>query len=282
MEARRETKRRVIAVILVSVITAILYLPIYIYLIKEWLYNPYYGHGFLVVLVSGFIFWLRRHHLEVVKIWSPGILLLASGLALCVFAFLSLMQSLAAFSFVIVLFGLVAAFFERRGLKLFSFPIVFLVFMVPLPFFNNISYWLQRVTTDSSAGIARLVGIQTVITGNQIAIPSATFVVGIPCSGMHSLISLLALSAILAFLINGSTWKRSILFLSAFPIAIITNILRVAAILLIASHWGAATALSFFHTFSSILLFIVAFVFLILIIRLLRCRFRTWRELAYE
>jgi len=137
------------------------------------------------------------------------------------------------------------------------------------------------MTTHSSAGIAHWLGVPTVIAGNQIELPTASFIIGVPCSGISSLVSLLALAAIMAFLLNGSFWRRGILFLAAFPIAILANTLRIASMLLIAYRWGAETAMNFFHGFSGALLFLLAIALLILIARLLRCRTRTWTELAH-
>jgi exosortase/archaeosortase family protein len=59
------------------------------------------------------------------------------------------------------------------------------------------------------------------------------------------------------------------------------NSLRVGAILVVADRWGSEIAIDFFHGFSGILLFLVAIALLFLVVRLLRCKFRTLKELAH-
>jgi exosortase/archaeosortase family protein len=103
-----------------------------------------------------------------------------------------------------------------------------------------------------------------------------------PCSGISSLISLSALAAIMAFLINGQFWKRTVLFLSAFPIAIMANSLRVGSMLIVATKLGSEVAIDFFHGLSGVLLFLVAVSLLLIVVRLLQCKFRKLRELAGE
>jgi exosortase len=154
--------------------------------------------------------------------------------------------------------------------------------MVPMPFLINISYYLQIITTHSSAAIANIFGIDTAITGNQIELANASFIIGTPCSGINSLISLTALGALLAFLVNGSFKKRMALFLLAIPIAIIANTIRIGSMLIVADTWGFESAINFFHDISGILLFLIAVALLLLLARILRCNFRTFKEIANE
>jgi exosortase len=144
-----------------------------------------------------------------------------------------------------------------------------------MPFLINISYYLQIITTHSSAAIANIFGIDTAITGNQIDLANASFVIGTPCSGINSLISLSALGALLAFLVNGSFQKKVVLFLSAIPIAIIANTVRIGSMLIIADTWGFESAATFFHGISGILVFLIAVGLLIFLARILGCNFRT-------
>ena len=97
------------------------------------------------------------------------------------------------------------------------------------------------------------------------------FNVGLPCSGMHSLISLLALAAVLAYVLTGSWPKKVTLFISTIPIAIVANSMRIVSLLLVANYYGieAADTDAPFHSISSVLLFLVALIALILLSRAL-------------
>ena len=88
---------------------------------------------------------------------------------------------------------------------------------------------------------------------------------------MSTLISLLALAALLAYIFKGRTYKRVVLFLLAFPIAILANLVRVVSLLLIGNHWGVEVAMTYFHHYSSLVFYLVALLLLGLIARLLGC-----------
>ena len=85
------------------------------------------------------------------------------------------------------------------------------------------------------------------------------------CSGIRSLISLLALSVVFAYFSQNTTWKRIVLVLSTFPIAIIANVARVTGTGILAHHYGDQVAQGFFHGFSGWILFVVAFVCLFVV-----------------
>lgn len=264
-----------------TAIVVILYLPSFIWLVQSWLHDPYYRHGFIIPVLTGFLFWLRRDNLRTDMPTMVGIIPMSTGLILYIVAFIWKMQSLSAISFIIVLTGTLVYFCGIQRTKAFIFPSIFLIFMIPMPFIFSLSTHLQSIATSSSAGIARFFGMPLTVIGNQIELPVATFAVGTPCSGISSLISLLALASVLSFLLAGLLWKRAVFLLLAIPVAVLSNTIRLASVLAVANQWGADTAMNFFHTTSGIVLFLVAIVLLIVIARLLRFRTRTWKELAH-
>lgn len=268
--------------VILAALICLIYTPAFIWLVNNWLSNPYYRHGFLVPVISGFIFWIRRDSLKRANPSSAGLLIFILALALYAACLILWIFPLAALSLPIALFGLIAYLCGIKRAMSFVFPILFLLFMIPLPWLDTVNCQLQNITTNFSAAMAQLLGTATEVTGNQIALTSATFTVGEPCSGMSTLISLLTLAAIVAFLANGSSPKRIVIFLSAFPIAILANAFRVTSLLVIADLWSTDASLRFFHGPSSALVFIVALALIILIARLLGCRLRTWRELVHE
>ena len=95
---------------------------------------------------------------------------------------------------------------------------------------------------------------------------------GDPCSGLRSLISLLALGAIFTQFISGSIARKNILFLSAVPIALVSNVLRIIALLWVTYVYGERVALGFFHDLSGMLVFVIAFLGLITVTKVLKCR----------
>ena len=125
----------------------VLYIPVFIWLVRAWLANPYYGHGFLILPVSAFIIWWKRKELVKGEPVSPGIALLVLGLALYIWGFLWRIRPLCAFSLLPVLFGLTLYFRGKNCARTLAFPICFLVFMIPLPFLDGLLPFLQSFTT---------------------------------------------------------------------------------------------------------------------------------------
>lgn len=247
------------------------YIPVFIWLVRAWLANPYYGHGFLILPVSALILWWKRKELVRGESVSLGILPLVLGLALYIWGFLWRIRPLCAFSLLLVLLGLTLYFRGKKCARTLAFPICFLIFMIPLPFLDELLPFLQSFTTRWSAAIVGMVGIPVAVTGAEIHLPHSTFTIGLPCSGMSTLISLLALAALLAYILKGRIYKRVPLFLLAFPIAILANLVRVVSLLLIGNHWGVEAAMTYFHHYSSLVFYLVALLLLGFIARLLGC-----------
>jgi len=173
------------------------YLPVLLWMIQEWLNNPSYGHGFLVPIVSAFSFWLRRGRLVSDKPTLPAIIIIVAGLLAYVLSYsIWGLYFVAALSLPVVIFGMVAYMSGTKRAREFLFPIVFLVFMIPLPIVDQLGYHMQNFATDSSTAVARLLGVNVLSAGNQISLVGSSFTVGAQCSGMNSLISLLAIAVL--------------------------------------------------------------------------------------
>lgn len=277
---KRVKKDRAFYPVLSIIFAAVLHIPVFIWLVGSWLDDPSYYHGFVIPIISASIFWLRRKHLQATEASLAGVIIIIAGLALYVTSFVWTIQFLSAISFIIIVLGILVFFSGTQKAKLFVFPTLFLVFMVPMPFLDRLSAHLQTVTTHLSAAMAGWVGIETTITGNQITTAAGNFIIDTPCSGINSLISLLALAAIIGFIAGGSLFNKIVLFALAFPIAIIVNNIRVTLTLVVAAHWGVEAAMDYFHGISNLVLFILAVAFLTALARLLLRRFRTLTELA--
>lgn len=252
----------------------LLYWPTFWWLVQSWLSNPYYSHGFLVPLVSGFFIWTKRDELKRREPSIIGAFVLGLGVLVYIIGFVWGMRFLCAFSLLIVLSGLVLSFFGTKAMRSTLFPLCFLIFMIPPPFLQEIGFSLQYTSVHSSAWFLRMLGLSVATVGPEIHIGDTAFTIGLPCSGVNTLIALLALAAVYAYLLTGPVYKRAILFAIAFPLAILANILRIVSIILVANYHGVEVATGFFHDLSGPLFFAIAFLFLVLLGRLLGCRLR--------
>ena len=120
------------------------------------------------------------------------------------------------------------------------------------------------VTQMAGLGIAR--------EGLVLSTNDFSFVVAEPCSGMSSLVSLLALAAVWTHLSQGKLPARIAILASVLPIVLLANTIRVSLVLLIASIGGQEAALGFFHSASSLVLFGLALAGLLFISRVVGCK----------
>jgi exosortase len=147
------------------------------------------------------------------------------------------------------------------ALRVLAFPIAFLFLMVPPPaiIFNQIAFPLQLLASRFGEATLQALSIPVLREGNLITLANTTLEVAEACSGIRSLISLLTLGIVYGYFVDPRISIRTIIALSAVPIAIVANGLRVAGTGVAAHYYGVEAAEGFFHTFSGWIVFVVAF-----------------------
>jgi exosortase len=267
--------------LLILLILAILYYRTVRWLVHAWLTDPYYSHGFLVIIISGFFAWRALRAAESSENRDPapyqkGLIVFALGLLIYAIGFITIFPFLMALSFLFTLSGLILYFYGTALMRALLFPIAYLIFAIPLPaeILDLLGYQLQALSARYPAALLALLGVPVIRVGAEIHLAGAAFTIGLPCSGMNSLIALLALAALFIFLLQCTWYRKAALLCAAVPIAIFANITRVTALLLIAHRYGAETATGFYHTLFSPLLFIIAFICLIALSILTGCKVR--------
>ena len=267
-------KRSLLSAALIAALLVVAFWNTLAWLLEAWWSDAYYSHGPLVVLISAFLVWLSRDAVRRAPEGTQplGIAVLALGLLLHAGAVLWRAYYLSAFGLLAVLAGLCLLFLGRQAMGKLLFPLVFLSFSIPLPLAERFGPPLEVFAATQATNLVRLAGIPAVNEGSRVILAGSTFAVGAPCSGLRSLVALIALAALLAHLVQGPIWARWIVFLSAVPVALLANLVRVASIFVVAYAWGPDVALGYYHDVSSPVLFLVALVLLILLSRGLGCR----------
>ena len=231
-----------------------------------WMDDPNYSHGLLVPIISGYFIWQQREQLEKLEI-KPA----TSGILLVIFALLVLFAGVAAqeyfskrASLVFLLAGIVLFLLGWQWLKSLALPIGFLFFMIPLPYivYDAMAFPLKLFVAKFSVIALKLMGVVVWREGNIIMFPQTTLEVADACSGLRSLMSLLALGVALAVLSQEKMSRRVVLVLMTIPIAIFTNMIRVIGTGFLAQYYGAAAAEGFFHEFAGMGVFVLAMVML--------------------
>ena len=260
--------------IIVGVIFLLMYFPTLIWMWNRWFgRDSYYSHGILIPFVVGFFIWRKKETLAALpRNTSPwGIQLIVAGLLIHIFSAIFRVYFSSGFSMILVLYGLILYFYGKKIFKELLFPISFLVFMVPLPevAITGISFRLKLFAAKIAASTLNNLRIRALQDGSTIKMLHAQVVVDDVCSGLRSLISLTALSALFAYMMSTNILKRLILFSSAIPIAVITNVCRVVILASISEIWGAKYAAGFVHDATGFSVFILAFVLLFTLGKLL-------------
>ena len=233
---------------------------------SDWNNDPDYSHGFLVPFLSVYFIW-ERWNVLIDEMPSPsfwGIGLLSLGLFSLVVGLIGAELYVQRMSLVVVLSGLVLLILGWKYLWLLSLPIGFLIFMIPLPAIvvNTIAFPLQLFAAQTASFCLFSLGIPVLREGNLIMLASTTLEVAEACSGLRSLLSLLALGTVYGYFSQDVMWKRWMLVILSVPIAIIANAARVSGTGILAHYFGPEAAEGFYHTFEGWLVFVVAFVLL--------------------
>ncbi len=247
------------------------------WLIESWIYNEYYSHGLLVMLISGYIIWSIRKELIAMekKPSQNGLLIFAAGIIIQGISVLWTIRFLSGISLIITITGAIIYLYGWKFMKKIRFPLFFMALAIPVPFVYMIVSPAQTISVFWTANVANFIGIPTIREGLILKMSAGTFEVGVECSGINSMISLFTIGIIFAYILEGSNLMKATVLLSAIPLALAGNILRITSILIVASKYGQEAAINYFHDFSSLLLFSIALIGLFLVGRCFgRLRFK--------
>jgi EpsI family protein len=224
--------------------------------------DSYYTHGFLVPFISAYFIWKDRAILARLPIRSS-----VSGLAWILVAALLLLlgdylgfRVLAQFSMIPMLAGMVSILLGSHWTRRLWFPLFFLIFMIPIPpsLTQNIALRLKLLAAQSAVMLANAMTLPMVQEGSWIHFGDDRLLVGDVCGGLRSLIALLALGAIFAYISKVQTWAKLLIIVMAGPIAVVANIVRIFFLCVVGYLWGSEVAGGKVHDYSGILIFAVA------------------------
>jgi exosortase len=254
------------------------YFPILKSLVFSWGSSEEYSHGFFIVPIAAYVVWNKRSILSAIPI-NPskwGLAFTLFSLALYIFSILAGILTLASFTMVFALSGMILYFFGLRVFKELFFPLFVLLFMIPIPeqMYSAATIPLQLFVSKISVWTASLLGVPIYREGNVIHLPERALQVVQACSGLRSMISLLTLSLIFGYLTMKSNILRTILFFSGIPIAIFVNIIRVLLMVLIFYYFNFDLTVGTIHTIFGLAIFFLA----LLILYLLRGALSAWEK----
>jgi exosortase len=231
------------------------------WLVRSWLVNPYYSHGFMIAPFAALVAWRQWRQVASAPrqggAWA-GLGLAAASLAGIVWAQRWQDYALAALATVPLLAGILLYLEGWPRLRPWLFPLLFLALMVPLPAIDRLSPWMESFTARWATGLARLVGVAAVQQGGEITLAGGSIVVGAPCSGLRSMVAITTLGVAWVYLVEGRWTAKVVLLLALLPLVAAANVVRVAGLLAVAAVWGHDVALTYYHDWSGVVLFLLA------------------------
>jgi exosortase D (VPLPA-CTERM-specific) len=230
--------------------------------VARWVRQDEYSHGFLIPLISAWLVWSRRDVLAA-NIGRPvwlGPTLVALSILMQIVGELSALFILSQVGFVVALLGIVLSFGGYSLLRITFAPILFLLFAIPLPYFiESVLTWrLQLISSGLGVAVIRLFQIPVYLEGNIIDLGYYKLQVVEACSGLRYLYPLLSLGFLAAYFFHAPFWQRAIVFLSAVPITILMNSLRIGLVGVLVNHWGTQAAEGLLHFFEGWTIFIAS------------------------
>src|SRR6202790_3920737 len=259
--------------LLLSALVVILYASVLSSLARQWWTDPNYGHGFFVLVFAGYVLWSEgdRWRAAPFRPSNFGLAIMVFAIGLRVLGMLGAELFTARLSLLILVSGIIIFLAGSQALRSIAFPIGYLAFMIPLPAIVYYQLTLPLQLWASRLGASGLValGIHTVREGNLLFLPNCTLNVVEACSGIRSLLSLLAAVVAYSYFAEPSIWKRSVLAVASIPIAIAANGLRLVATGVLSYFFGPSVDSGVIHMVLGLGFFALAFLSILLIHKIL-------------
>ncbi|HBN16915.1 MAG TPA: hypothetical protein DD422_02570 [Akkermansia sp.] len=230
------------------------------WLISSWNKQTDYEHGWLVVPIIAFMLYHARKKIAQAprRMDWRGLILFIPAIMLLMLSFRVGQPRVAVGALPLILLGGAWYLAGPQTARLCAFPLLFFWLCIPLPSFQQATVGLQIIATELGHWGATVFGVDTYLQGTNIRSTGGhwdAFNIAGGCSGMRSLMALLMLSAAWAYLSDLKFWKKCVLFLSAIPLAVIGNGVRITSIVVMAEYGDPEFASKTWHDWSGLLFF---------------------------
>jgi len=245
-----------------------------------WIWNStdsYYSHGILVPFIAGFMMWVKRRELAQTKLgpcWY-GLPVLLLFLPIHTLGLLLGLRVLHGIAFLVAIYGIILMMLGWKATRILFIPVLFTITMIPLAIWalDNATGRYQIISTTVAAKILQLT-TQADVTqyGNTIEAGNLPelLIVGMPCSGLRLLISLVTFSWFFVYLAQAARWKKAILMALSFPLSILVNSVRITMIGYVGMWTYSGSAMHKFHNYSGYISLVICFALLFGIAKLMR------------
>ena len=232
----------------------------------NWVYegNADEAHGQLIPFVVVVLLWMKRKEIieSPKKVWLPALALVLFCLVSHYFGYVIQQTRLSLIGFFAGLYGLVGLFFGPAMMRRIFFPYFLFAFCMPLGSMGQeLTVPLRGISAVIASFFAKdMLGIEVMRVGTQIFDSTGTikFDVAAACSGIRSLITIIALTTIYGFITFKAYWKRALIISTAIPLAVAGNVIRITGVIIIAEAFGQEAGMTF-HDWAGFFTFTLAF-----------------------
>jgi exosortase len=268
-----------VALAVATIAALALYAPVIATMASEWNEFPSLSHGFAVPLLSLYLLWTRRHLLAEAPIQGSliGLPVLVLALAMLVVGSLGSEPFIARVSLPVFLLGAVLFLLGTKVTRQAWVAIAYLVFMIPLPYLTLRALTYQSRVFDAgiTATVIGWLGVPVLRDGVMLQLPNMRLEVADDCSSVPAIAALLALGAAYAQMHPRPTWLRAVLTISAAPLGLLSNIVRLILTSLGAYYLGPIALNNVIHKFNGTTVFLATVVLLVVLDALLA---RIWKR----
>ena len=236
---------------------------------------PEYSHGPLIPVLSGLLFLRQLKEFPVdtgpkTDRWV-GFTVILAAIMLGSLGRLSNINDLVAYAIILWIGGMLLVSFGWKTGKHFWPGVLHLVYMLPLPgvLYYKLTTWLQFVSSELGVWFLGLLSVPVFLDGNIIDLGVTKLHVAEACSGLRYLFPILSFSYVFAALYKGPTWHKAVLLISAAPITVLMNSVRIAVAGYIVNNWGLEWVEGFSHFFEGWVIFLICIILLFGLARLM-------------
>ena len=226
--------------------------------------ESYYTHGPLVPVISAVIIMMlvRRTRIEIRPHRLMGVAMVLLALLVHLAATFARIDFISGFSMIPLMAGIIVALWGWEAMRRLWFAVALLAFMVPLPEVTvaNLNYDLKMFAARWGVRLANIAGTIAVQDSNRVWLDGErNLVVANVCNGLRTLISVIGFGALYAYVCQLRGAWRVLLFAMSLPVAVVANSVRISSLIVVADRVSVDAATGWYHDFSGLLIFVIAF-----------------------
>ena len=232
------------------------------WMVGSWGFENNQEHSWVVPPLFFFLLWYHRKELRRATIApsNAGLFIVAAGILLFIVATRTLQGRIAVVSMATLIYGTARYLWGRDVARVFIFPCLFLLFMMPLGGLVQGTVVLQLLVSSSVKFLSALIGVKIEMIGTTLKAMDGSFNFEIAegCSGIRSLMAMTMLAALYVHFTQKEAWKQLVIFSGSIVFALIGNIGRIFTVILFAKFIDPKVAGGIYHDYSGFIFFPIA------------------------